>query len=354
MSKSKGKNKAASKGLGKGLSALIAENQTDLINPGAAVGSTQYSIPTEPKAKSDSEVDMLSIDLIQPGKYQPRKIFDTNSIRELSESIKENGVIQPIVVMPMGKDGKHIIVAGERRWRASTLAGLTAIPAIVKDYTEKQALEIALIENIQRKDLTVVEEAEGYQKLITELGYTQEDLAKSVGKSRSHISNLMRLLGLPEEVKDYINEGKLSMGHARALLKADDIEFMAAEVINRGLSVRETENLIRKDKKNNSGDFEITLTSTKSKEKEITAEPASPADTTSAAATPTVSDSVKTPIGSIPQEKDADILQLEKMLSESLGLHVIITDHGNIGKVEINFTNLEQLDTILRRLGGGF
>ena len=213
-------------GLGKGLSAIFSENDTEDKN----------------------EVVTLKISQIEPNRNQPRRTFDEDALQELALSISEHGVLQPILVRPMIYGG-YQIVAGERRYRASRMAGLTEIPAIVRELTDSETMQIALIENLQRSDLTTLEEAMGYQTLMDEYDFSQEDVARIVGKSRSAVANTLRLLSLPDEVKDLLEQGKLSAGHARALLIVEDDKIAvdtARKIVSDGLSVRETEKLVKK------------------------------------------------------------------------------------------------------------
>ena len=213
-------------GLGKGLSAIFSENDTEDKN----------------------EVVSLKISQIEPNRNQPRRSFDEDALQELAQSISEHGVLQPILVRPMIYGG-YQIVAGERRYRASRIAGLTEVPAIIRELSDSETMQLALIENLQRSDLTPLEEAKGYQTLIDEYGFSQEDVARTVGKSRSAVANTLRLIGLPDEVKDLLEEGKLSAGHARALLIVDDDKAAvdtAKKIVKDGLSVRETEKLVKK------------------------------------------------------------------------------------------------------------
>ena len=213
-------------GLGKGLSAIFSENDTEDKN----------------------EVVSLKISQIEPNRNQPRRSFDEDALQELAQSISEHGVLQPILVRPMIYGG-YQIVAGERRYRASRIAGLTEMPAIIRELSDSETMQLALIENLQRSDLTPLEEAKGYQTLIDEYGFSQEDVARTVGKSRSAVANTLRLIGLPDEVKDLLEEGKLSAGHARALLIVDDDKAAvdtAKKIVKDGLSVRETEKLVKK------------------------------------------------------------------------------------------------------------
>ena len=213
-------------GLGKGLEALFVENETDEITPST-----------------------LKIGEIEPNRGQPRHDFDETALAELADSIREHGVLQPLLVRPM-PNGKYQIVAGERRWRASRMAGLTELPVIIRDLDEAAAMEVALIENLQRSDLNPMEEAMGYQELMQQHGYTQEQVAKRVGKSRPAVANALRLLALPEETARLVRDGKLSSGHARALLglpEAGMIPALAERICQEGLSVRETERLVAGD-----------------------------------------------------------------------------------------------------------
>ena len=212
-------------GLGKGLSAIFSENDTE----------------------DNNEVVTIKISQIEPNRNQPRRSFDEDALEELSQSIKEHGVLQPILVRPQIYGG-YQIVAGERRYRASRMAGLTEIPAIIKELSDSETMQIALIENLQRRDLSDLEEAKGYQTLMDEYGFSQEEVARTVGKSRSAVANTLRLLGLPDDVKELLDQGKLSAGHARALLAVDqekEIKEAADKIIKEGLSVRQTEKLVK-------------------------------------------------------------------------------------------------------------
>ena len=213
-------------GLGKGLSAIFVENETE----------------------DGSEVVILKISQIEPNRKQPRRIFSDEALGELAQSIAEHGVLQPILVRPM-LHGGYQIVAGERRYRAARLAGLTEVPVIIREMTDSEAMELALIENLQREDLSPLEEAAGYKTLIDEYGFTQDDVARTVGKSRSAVANMLRLLTLPDEVQDMVNAGRLSAGHARALLPIEDKEnlvFAARKAADGGMTVRETEKAAKK------------------------------------------------------------------------------------------------------------
>lgn len=243
-------------------------------------------------------------------------------MQELADSIAHNGIMQPILVRPIDDDGNYEIVAGERRWRAAKIADLQSIPVIVRELSDKLALELAIVENIQRADLSPVEEAAGYQRLMDEFDYTQEELSETVGKSRSHVANLLRLLTLPEEIKEMLDRGELTMGHARTLVGAKDAVQMAEDIVRKGLNVRQAEALTRRDPNKPLG------------------RPRKGSGT------------VTPPFASQSGEKDPDILALETTLSENLGLKVSIDGQGSNGYISVQYDTLEQLDDILRRLGG--
>ena len=289
-------------GLGRGLSALL--------------GDVTREEPVAPQAVSASTKAIQSIEvaLIQPHPEQPRRHFDEGALAELADSIGKRGVIQPIIVRPHG--GGFQIVAGERRWRAAQRAQLHRIPAIVRDFDEAETLEIALVENIQREDLNPIEEAEAYRKLIADFNHSQEALGRIVGKSRSHIANLIRLLDLPASVQQQVVEQKLSMGHARALIGAPDCETLAKTIEAKGLSVRDTEDLVRRSKKG---------------------EGAAPRG--------------RTPLGMV--SKDPDIAALEQHLADILGVKVDIGHgEGAGGTLSLRYSTLDQLDMLCQRLSG--
>jgi ParB family chromosome partitioning protein len=240
----------------------------------------------------------------------PRKTYDADDLADLTSSIREKGIVQPILVRPVAGSSDFEIIAGERRWRAAQKAGLHEVPVVVQEATDREALEIAIIENVQRADLNALEEALGYQQLISDHNYTQQQLADAIGKSRPHIANTLRLLNLPDPVKEYLREGKLSAGHARALLGMDDPEAAARRIVEGGLSVREAEALGEAGGK---------------KPRKATAK----------------------------AEKDADTRALEKQLSDALGLAVIIDHKADGGSIAVRYRTLEQLDDICRRLRVG-
>lgn len=217
--------------LGRGLSALLGDSIED-------------------QTIQNDDNKHIDIHLVKPGKYQPRRRFDDEQLASLIESIKTKGIIQPLVVRPIVLDGRHVyeILAGERRWRAARTLGLEKVPVVIRECDDREALETAIIENIQRDDLTPIEEAEAYQRLMTEFNYTQEELARSIGKSRSHVANMLRLMGLPDNIKDLINEGKISAGHARTLIKSPNIDEMVQSILSEGMNVREAEKLAKQRK----------------------------------------------------------------------------------------------------------
>jgi ParB family chromosome partitioning protein len=270
-------------------------------------------------------MDSLLVEQLIQGKYQPRSKFNEESLAELSESIRRDGVMQPIIVRPTAQSSRYEIIAGERRWRAAKLAGLNRVPVIIREIDDKQALELALVENVQRQDLLPLEEALGYQRLIEEFDYTQEELGSIVGKSRSHVTNLLRLLTLPDEIKEMLDKGELSMGHARTLIGVPNQIQIAKEIAARGLSVRQAEEISREVQGNQKR--------TNSRSQNMN----------------------KAGSGSYraPENRDPDILALEETLSENLGLKVAIHDRGQSGEIILTYDSLSQLDEILRRLGDG-
>lgn len=281
--------------LGRGLSALLGDEDND------------YARLEQLRASKTVAVDQL-----RPGRFQPRRRMDEADLEELAQSIAARGVLQPLLVRRHpDEDGVYEIIAGERRWRAAQKARLHEVPVVVKDFTDGEALEIALVENLQREDLTALEEAEGYRRLTEEFAHTQEDLSHGVAKSRSHIANLMRLLSLPESVKALLDEGTLSTGHARALLSADDPEGAARIVIKGGLNVRQTERLIK---------------TVKGKKPRAARRVAG---------------------------KDADSMALERDLGNLLGLAVEVQTRGAGGTLTLHFSSLEQLDALIHRLHYG-
>lgn len=275
---------------------------------------------SEPK-KSKRNRQIVPIERLYPSKFQPRRIFSEDSINELASSIQQYGVLQPLLVREDPQNPDHFeIIAGERRWRASQKAQIHEMPVVILDLEELEAFKIALIENLQREDLDPIDEAMGYKKLLEEYDQTQEQLADAVGKSRPHITNMIRLLNLPSSVQAHLGAGDMSIGHARALLGAQNPEYLATQVVKKGLSVRQTENLVKNEKKDQ----------TKTRTKPI-------------AGTEKTSDQVPT--------KSADTIALENDISNALGMNVTINSaDGKSGSLAIEFKSLDQLDEILHRL----
>jgi len=311
MSEAEASGKAPARRLGRGLSALLGEVERDVpvSEDGNEAGASGGG------GEGPRSVRSIEIARIAPHPDQPRRHFDEEALSELADSIRERGVIQPIIVRPVG-NGHYQIVAGERRWRASQKAQLHQIPAIVRDFTEAETLEIALVENIQREDLNPIEEAQAYRRLIDQFHHSQDALARIVGKSRSHIANLMRLLDLPEPVQDLVMSGALSMGHGRALIGSPNCAALAKDIATKGLSVRETERLVRQAREG------------KSTPRAITADRGG---------------------------RDPDLVAMEQHLSDLLGLRVGINHEGGKGSLTLQYSSLEQLDMICQKLtGGGF
>lgn len=281
--------------LGRGLAALI--------------GDSSDEAPAIERARGQRRVP---VEFLQPNPRNPRKAFGEEDLEDLSNSIRERGIIQPIVVRTMpGRADSYEIIAGERRWRAAQRAGLHDVPIVVIEAGDRDALEIAIVENVQRSDLNPLEEALGYEQLQNEYQYTQNDLARVIGKSRSHVANTLRLLKLPDSVRKMLASGELTAGHARALLTVDDPEAAAKAIVSGGLSVRDAERLAQAE-----------------------AEPASKKKSG--------------PKSSAP--KDADTLAVERSLTEALGLAVTIDHRGEAGEVKIRYASLEQLDDLIARL----
>ncbi|HWP90397.1 MAG TPA: ParB/RepB/Spo0J family partition protein [Burkholderiales bacterium] len=282
---------AKMKGLGRGLDALLGSEE-----------------PAAARSAGDQQAE-LKVDLLQPGKYQPRTRMDEAALKELADSIRMQGVMQPILVRPVS-GGRYEIIAGERRWRAARMAGLSDVPALVREVPDNAALAMALIENIQREDLNPLEEANGIQRLVTEFNITHDKAAEMVGRSRSAVSNLLRLLALSEPVRDLLHQGKLDMGHARALLALTGMQQIetARLIAGRGMSVRETEKLVGR-----------LLRGTPAKKSRKTS--------------------------------DRDVLRLQEELAQKLGTKVEIkAGSKGRGSVVIQYSNLDQLDAILARL----
>jgi ParB family chromosome partitioning protein len=282
--------------LGRGLSALLGGDEASAEVSAAA----QRVVPVE---------------FLHPGRYQPRRTFNPQELEALAQSVLENGILQPILVRPHpDRAGEFEIVAGERRWRAAQMAQLHDVPIIERSLGDRDVLEIAIIENVQRQDLTVLEEAEGYRRLMAEFNYTHDKLAARIGKSRPAITNLLRLLDLPGQVRSMLSDGRLTAGHARALLGAADPVSLAEEVVAKGLSVRQTETLAQEQKPKRPG--------------------GAPKKTRA------------------PAEKDADTKALERDISLKLGLKAEIDFNGKSGRVVLHYKSLDQLDGLIEKLNG--
>lgn len=281
--------------LGRGLAALIGE-----MDQPVPVGESRPTINPD---------RTVPIEFVARSPKNPRRYFDEAELQDLAGSIRQHGIVQPVVVRPVGSD-RYEIIAGERRWRAAQLAGLVQIPVIVRDVDDRTALELAIVENVQRADLNPLEEALGYEQLIAEHGYTQNDLGEIIGKSRSHVANSLRLLKLPDPVRDMLAEGSLSAGHARALVSTPDPVALAKTIAQKGLSVRDAEKLAQNHIK--------------------------------AQQTPLPTD--------VREAKDSDTIALERSLSDRLGLSVSINHKGGGGQLKINYKSLDQLEEICRLL----
>ena len=277
------------KGLGRGLSSLMGESATEELQSQSTSGDLK-----------------IAISKLRPSSIQPRRLFDKNSINELAESIKSKGLVQPILVRPSKSEvGEYEIIAGERRWRAAQIAQLHELPAVVKNLDDVEALEMAIIENVQRSDLSPIEEAAGYKKLMEQYSHTQEALAPIVGKSRSHIANIIRLLNLPASIQDMISQGIITSGHARAIMNSAFPEELAKKIVDENLSVRQVELLVKGKK------------------------------------TKVIKNKLKS----------ADTVDLEQRLTELLGLDVVISDNGKRGgSIKVKYKTLDQLELVTNKL----
>lgn len=302
-------SKPATKGLGKGLSALLGDKAainavggSDLSQPNRGQAAAQIS--TDPSKTSGAQ--QLPIEQISSGLYQPRDVFDEDALNDLAESIKNHGIVQPLLVRPKGNNNSrgYELIAGERRWRAAQKAGLHTVPCVIRDADDQMAAEIAMIENIQRRDLSVIEEAEGYRRLIEEFSYTQDALAKVIGKSRSHLANTMRLLQLPDDVRQHLKSGMLTPGQVRPLVGRDDAASLASQILNKGLSARQVEKL-------------------------VVAQDRPPKERLA---------------------KDANLIALEEELAANTGLDVTVTSKNQGGVISIKYGDLDQFDAIINRL----
>ena len=313
------KKKTSARGLGRGLSALmsdvspVAEEQKPLKSE----AKTETNEAPETPDLNSRRVQFLSIDKLERNPEQPRRYFDKEKLSELTESIKTKGVLQPILVRPLykqndskEKDSRFQIVAGERRWQAATAAGLTTMPVLIRDLNDEEVLQIGVIENVQRADLNPIEEARAYDSLITQFYRKQDEVAQAVGKSRSHIANMLRLLKLPRLAQDMLAKGEITTGHARAIISAPDPVALATEIADKNLSVREAEDWVRRIKKSE---------------------------------------------GKAPKSrhyKDADTQALERKLTDALGLQVDLNHKGPGGSLKITYKSGEQLENFLRKLSG--
>ncbi|TNB49833.1 ParB/RepB/Spo0J family partition protein [Martelella lutilitoris] len=280
--------------LGRGLAALI--------------GDIEKAEPSEPATVQVTADRRIPVEFISRNPRNPRRHFEEEDLRDLAASVRQHGIVQPVVVRTIGEQ-RFEIIAGERRWRAAQLAGLSEVPALIRDVDDRTALEIAIVENVQRADLNPLEEANGYELLMAEHGYTQNDLGEIIGKSRSHVANSLRLLKLPEGVRGMLADGILSAGHARALISTPDPLALAQTVVQKGLSVREAEKLAQK-----------------------------------------AIDGGGSRASRPARQKDADTLALERSLSDRLGLAITIDHKSDGGQIKIAYSSLDQLDDICRRL----
>jgi len=289
----------------------VAEQSNSSTRLGRGLASLIGDVPKEAISNNTQEeinVSSIPIENIQANKHNPRSIFSEEELIDLSNSIKEKGIVQPIIVRKRDNDSSYEVIAGERRWRAAQIAQLDKIPAIIKSLSDDDALEIAIIENVQRSNLNPIDEASGYKRLIDIYNYTQEDLANVIGKSRSYIANILRLTNLPLKVQEYLSSGQLTIGHARALIGSDDAEKIASLIIEKELSVRQTEDLLKKKNLTTAGTQKTNI-------------------------------------------KSQDVVSLEKTITDSIGLKVEIqTKDNKSGKLIISYNDNLQLDKIKSKL----
>lgn len=294
--------------LGRGLDALFAEEE--IYVPSAQEDSEKADVSNE-----NSGTALMPIEFIRPGSFQPRSHFNEDALNDLAASIKQHGVLQPLIVRPVkGEVDQFEIIAGERRWRASQKAQLHDVPVIIQDFDDATALEIGLIENLQREDLNSIEEANGYARLMDQFSYTQETLSEKVGKSRSYVANTLRLLKLPSEIQALVKTEKISTGHARALVACDDPLAMADKIVKEGLSVRQLEQIL-------SSNAVLPTKKPKSKGKKL-----------------------------FKDNKPIEVVRLEDEVSNMLGLKVVIDGGGETGTVTLHYKTLDQMDMLLRKL----
>lgn len=302
------------RGLGKGLSALMADVAPAVKHEGRDAVKAAKPEQSAAPAAADRAAQYIAIDKLERNPAQPRRYFDPAKLEDLTRSIKEKGVLQPILARPIEKGGKtsgYQIVAGERRWQAALKAGLDQMPVMVKSLSDQEVLEIGVVENVQRANLNPIEEAQAYKALSDEFGRRQEDIAQAIGKSRSHVANMMRLLTLPTRAQDLLAQGKLSAGHARAVISAPDPAALAEMIVQKDLSVRDAEAMMRRLKKGQ-------------------------------------------PLQQPAQTKSADIRQVEKSLSNQIGLKVDLAHKNPAGKLVIHYKTAEQLEDLIKRLPAGF
>lgn len=323
----KSKEKAPARGLGRGLSSLLGDaaissvvQDETVTQPVEAQENIQKeaalpaSAPILASSPPRDAIRKLPLEWINPGPWQPRRIFDSLGLQELANSMRQQGLVQPILVRENpDQPGRYQIIAGERRWRAAQIAQLHEVPAIIRDLSDRDAAEISIVENIQRQDLSAIEEAEGYQRLIAEHGYTQQELAGIMGKSRPHIANLLRLLQLPAWVQEALIDGKLTVGQVRPLIGHDDMDALAKSVLDKGLSAREVEQMVKLS----------TLAADKNPH--------------------------TGPSGTV----QADMRALEQQAADELGLSLSCqwNDQTEKGQIKLKLANLEQFEEVLRRLG---
>ena len=333
------------RGLGRGLGALLPEARTayggPLISPPSATNQAETNNTDDDSGfgKQRRNARILPLDRLKPGKFQPRRVFDDNAIDELAASIRLRGLLQPILVRPLA-DGFFEIVAGERRWRACNRAGLHEIPVIIRDLSDRETLEIGLVENLQRQDLDPVDEAEGFKRLIDDFGHTQEEVSRVVAKSRSHVANTMRLLALPPSVLDLLRQGQISAGHARTLVGRADALTLVTKIVDEGLSVRQTERMIADINQLEKNPLAIARPANDMSTYNPDLDKPEKAETRRRLTYAIRSGAAK----------DADTLALEQDLSLRLGLKVAIDYKGGKGRVMIDYQSLEQLDGLLARL----
>ena len=297
---------AKQRGLGRGLSSLLGD-----AGAAASMASSQPAGDTPPPAAPLTGLVEIPIEWINSGPWQPRRRFEIGALEELADSIRSKGLVQPILLRPhASKANRYELIAGERRWRAAQMAQLHKVPAIIRDFSDEEAYEVALIENVQRADLNVIEEGDGYRQLIENFGYTQGQLSEIIGKSRSHIANLMRLLTLPEDVCNQVIDGNLTMGQVRPLIGHDDASTLVREIVRRGLNARQVEALVSRPR---SGSVTRPTTATKS----------------------------------------ADIRALEAKAEKTLGvkMDIVWNEARDSGKMSLSFSKLEQLEDVLKKLG---